>query len=317
VVVVLSTCLDRNSADAHKSCKAALAVLVPHRRPCSSRRGCVDSISESASRPPMLSFRYLRLAVIGALAAVGVVAGVSAASGSATNEAVERAALAPFSDFLRKEANGLCGDFVPAVAVKLFRPVSAGRACEEAAAEAFARYEVLALQPEPSATVRNVYARLGRAWVNLSFSHGPTQVVALKLVAGRWRVSSPASVQLFTCPSVAARLCDKGSKVLTLATIETSELTFIPAAVRRIGARALPEYEAGSTVAVQSGCLACHRIGEDGREGPGPNLTRVGARLDKEQLMHAVIDAREPMPSFSGLPRAKLAALIRFLALLR
>ena len=265
----------------------------------------------------MLSSRYLRLAMIGVLAAVGVVAGVSAASGSATNEAVERATLAPFSDFLRKEAKDLCGDFVPAVAVKLFRPVSAGQGCEQAAAEAFARYEVLALRPEPSATVHTVYTRLGRAWVNLRFSRGPTQLVALKLFAGRWRVSSPAFVQLFTCPSVAVGLCHQGSKVLTLATIETGELTFIPAAVRRIGSRELREYEAGSGVAVQSGCLACHRIGEDGREGPGPDLTRVGERLDKEQLMHAVIDAREPMPSFSGLPRAKLAALIRFLALLR
>ena len=34
-----------------------------------------------------------------------------------------------------------------------------------------------------------------------------------------------------------------------------------------------PKYEAGKLVAAQSGCLACHKIGENGNGGPGPNLT--------------------------------------------
>jgi len=265
----------------------------------------------------MLGVRRIPLVMIGVVVGIGVVAAVSTASGSATHEAVERAALAPYGDFVRKEAKELCGDFVPAVAGKLFSPLSAGRGCEEAAAEAFARYEVFALGPAPTATVRTVYARLGRAWVNLRFGRGRTQLVALRRVAGRWRVNSPAFVVLSTCPSVAVGLCATARKVLVLGTIETGELTYIPAAVRRIGTRELSEYEAGSTVAVQSGCLACHRIGEDGNKGPGPDLTRVGARLDDQQLVRAVTDARAPMPSFSRLPRAKLAALIRFLALLR
>ena len=33
------------------------------------------------------------------------------------------------------------------------------------------------------------------------------------------------------------------------------------------------KYEAGKLVVAQSGCLACHKIGENGNGGPGPNLT--------------------------------------------
>ena len=39
-----------------------------------------------------------------------------------------------------------------------------------------------------------------------------------------------------------------------------------------------PEYEAGKLVAAQSGCLACHKIGENGNDGPGPELTDIGKR---------------------------------------
>src|SRR5918998_4670191 len=37
------------------------------------------------------------------------------------------------------------------------------------------------------------------------------------------------------------------------------------------------EYEAGKLVAAQSGCLACHKIGENGNDGPGPELTDIGS----------------------------------------
>ena len=41
----------------------------------------------------------------------------------------------------------------------------------------------------------------------------------------------------------------------------------------------LAQYEAGKQVVAQSGCLACHKIGENGNGGPGPTLTEIGARL--------------------------------------
>ena len=40
-------------------------------------------------------------------------------------------------------------------------------------------------------------------------------------------------------------------------------------------------FEAGKLVAAQSGCLACHKFGENGNDGPGPNLTKIGARLPR------------------------------------
>ncbi len=39
---------------------------------------------------------------------------------------------------------------------------------------------------------------------------------------------------------------------------------------RRRAAATLAEYEAGKQVVAQSGCLACHKIGENGNAGPGP-----------------------------------------------
>ncbi|MDP9227996.1 MAG: c-type cytochrome, partial [Actinomycetota bacterium] len=39
------------------------------------------------------------------------------------------------------------------------------------------------------------------------------------------------------------------------------------------------EFEAGKQVAAQSGCLACHKFGENGNDGPGPELTEIGDKL--------------------------------------
>ena len=35
----------------------------------------------------------------------------------------------------------------------------------------------------------------------------------------------------------------------------------------------------GKQVVAQSGCLACHKIDENGNDGPGPPLTEIGQRL--------------------------------------
>jgi mono/diheme cytochrome c family protein len=90
-----------------------------------------------------------------------------------------------------------------------------------------------------------------------------------------------------------------------------------PQAVKLAGGRTLAEFEAGARVLAQSGCLACHRIATAGNRGPGPDLTRIGATLSAARIEHAITDTRAPMPSFSGLPKPKLRALVQFLALLR
>ena len=39
------------------------------------------------------------------------------------------------------------------------------------------------------------------------------------------------------------------------------------------------QYEEGKLVVAQSGCLACHKIGENGNGGPGPDLTDIADKL--------------------------------------
>jgi menaquinol-cytochrome c reductase cytochrome b/c subunit len=80
---------------------------------------------------------------------------------------------------------------------------------------------------------------------------------------------------------------------------------------------ALQNYEKGKLVAAQSGCLACHKIGENGNSGPGPNLTKIAARLPKEAIARTLVNPTAPMPSFSGLQQRepeKFDNLVEFLS---
>src|SRR5947208_8569434 len=78
-----------------------------------------------------------------------------------------------------------------------------------------------------------------------------------------------------------------------------------------------PQYEAGKLVAAQSGCLACHKIGENGNDGPGPHLTEIGSKLEKAAIRRTLENPTAPMPSFANLPAAKKTALVNFLASLK
>jgi mono/diheme cytochrome c family protein len=75
-----------------------------------------------------------------------------------------------------------------------------------------------------------------------------------------------------------------------------------------------PKYEPGKLVAAQSGCLACHKIGENGNDGPGPNLTEIGNRLPAAAIRRTLENPTAPMPSFRGLPPEKKNDLVAFLA---
>jgi Cytochrome C oxidase, cbb3-type, subunit III len=89
-----------------------------------------------------------------------------------------------------------------------------------------------------------------------------------------------------------------------------------PAAVQHAGGQQLAQFALGRTVVAQTGCLACHKLGNQGNPGPGPSLTRVGARLSAAGIRRALVDPREPMPSFRHLPAQRLQALVVFLSLL-
>jgi menaquinol-cytochrome c reductase cytochrome b/c subunit len=77
------------------------------------------------------------------------------------------------------------------------------------------------------------------------------------------------------------------------------------------------KYEPGKLVAAQSGCLACHKIGENGNSGPGPNLTAIGDRLPAAAIRRTLDNPTAPMPSFRGLPEKKKADLVAFLSQLK
>ncbi len=77
------------------------------------------------------------------------------------------------------------------------------------------------------------------------------------------------------------------------------------------------QYEPGKLVVAQSGCLACHKIGENGNGGPGPDLTEIADKLPKAAILRTLENPTAPMPSFAGLPEEKKTAMVDFLAQLR
>jgi menaquinol-cytochrome c reductase cytochrome b/c subunit len=74
-----------------------------------------------------------------------------------------------------------------------------------------------------------------------------------------------------------------------------------PAKVIAQGPRAAEAYESGKQVVAQAGCLACHRIGENGNSGPGPDLTEIADRLPQAGIERTLINPTAPMPTFKGL----------------
>jgi menaquinol-cytochrome c reductase cytochrome b/c subunit len=91
----------------------------------------------------------------------------------------------------------------------------------------------------------------------------------------------------------------------------------ISAAVKAQGAKMVAEVEKGRQVAAQSGCLACHKIGENGNAGPGPQLTDIADRLPKQAIGRTLINPTAPMPSFKNLPPDKFNALVTYLSSLK
>jgi menaquinol-cytochrome c reductase cytochrome b/c subunit len=76
-------------------------------------------------------------------------------------------------------------------------------------------------------------------------------------------------------------------------------------------------FKAGELVVGQSGCLACHVIGSNGNDGPGPNLTNVGARQPEQGNASTLRNPTPPMPSFKNLPAKKFQAVVGFLSQLQ
>jgi len=90
-----------------------------------------------------------------------------------------------------------------------------------------------------------------------------------------------------------------------------------PPAVAQAGGPVLVQYNAGKAVVAQSGCLACHKIGDNGNSGPGPDLTHVGARLPRQAIARTLVNPTAPMPSFKNLPPQKFESVVAFLSQLK
>jgi menaquinol-cytochrome c reductase cytochrome b/c subunit len=90
-----------------------------------------------------------------------------------------------------------------------------------------------------------------------------------------------------------------------------------PAAVVQNGPAAVARWNEGRIVVAQSGCEACHTIGDNGNGGPGPNLTHVGSRVPRQAIARTLVDPTAPMPSFKNLPPNKFQAVVNFLTAMK
>ena len=90
-----------------------------------------------------------------------------------------------------------------------------------------------------------------------------------------------------------------------------------PARVTQAGGATLAEYNAGKEVVASRGCLACHKLGDNGNAGPGPDLTHIAARLPRQGIARTLVNPTAPMPSFKNLPPKQFAAVVAFLGQLK
>lgn len=92
------------------------------------------------------------------------------------------------------------------------------------------------------------------------------------------------------------------------------------AAVQAQGAQAVEQFEAGKQVVAQSGCLACHKIGENGNDGPGPHLDDIADRLPRDAIARTLVNPTAPMPSYGALQEndpERFNDMVAFLAQLK
>jgi mono/diheme cytochrome c family protein len=80
-----------------------------------------------------------------------------------------------------------------------------------------------------------------------------------------------------------------------------------------------PQYEKGKEVMASSGCLGCHKVGENGGT-LGPNLTHIGDDIGKDAIARTLVNPTSPMPSYATLKQEKpeeFNQLVNFVASLR
>jgi Cytochrome C oxidase, cbb3-type, subunit III len=242
---------------------------------------------------------------------------------SANVAAVLAASARPFSAFASKDARLLCSSFTARAASRLADRQRGP--CPTRVARLLAAGELFDPQAEQWTAGSVHLQKRGRQQSAIVKLSGVEQTLRLRLVrrGRRWLVATtPSLIVVPGCDHrVGARNCPAGAKLVIFGFAQPaaghSPLVTPPAWVRHAGAATLREFRQGARIFVESGCLACHRIGDVGNPGPGHALTHVGAHLDEAAIERALTRPLAPMPSFKNLPKDKLHALVRFLALLR
>ena len=87
----------------------------------------------------------------------------------------------------------------------------------------------------------------------------------------------------------------------------------------QIDMKVAPKFEKGKEVMASSGCLGCHKVGENGNT-LGPDLTEIGDRLGKDAVARTLINPTSPMPSYRKLRDTnpqQFDQLVKFVASLK
>jgi hypothetical protein len=77
--------------------------------------------------------------------------------------------------------------------------------------------------------------------------------------------------------------------------------------------------EKGKEVAASSGCLGCHKIGENGNT-LGPNLTEIGDKLGPDAIARTLVNPTTPMPPYTSLQEEhpeQFTQLVQYIASLK
>ena len=80
-----------------------------------------------------------------------------------------------------------------------------------------------------------------------------------------------------------------------------------------------PGLEKGQEVTASSGCLGCHKIGENGNT-LGPNLTDVGSRLGRDAIARTLLNPTPPMPPYRSMQQEspeQFDQLVKYVASLK
>jgi menaquinol-cytochrome c reductase cytochrome b/c subunit len=80
-----------------------------------------------------------------------------------------------------------------------------------------------------------------------------------------------------------------------------------------------PQLEEGKEITASAGCLACHKIGENGNT-LGPNLTDIGDVLGRDAIARTLVNPTSPMPSYREFQREnpeQFEKLVQYVASLK